>query len=187
MAKTIKITVTCPKCSTKIAVPVVEKDLGTKKNCVCPKCDKKLVVPISESLASKFESDPTNIGKDFGDDISLILEVIPNDVTAYQSFELTSDYYTIGRSNTSGPEFRPDVEVITTDRKMSRKHVAIKRKGKVGFTLIDLGSKNGVILNGQKLEPDEEMYVRDGDNFCIGDTSFRISIAERSKEDDLTK
>ena len=187
MPKTIKITVTCPKCSTKIAVPIVENDLGTKKSVDCPKCGKRLLVPISESLASKFESESTRIGGENQDELALILEIIPNGITAFQSFELTSDYYTIGRSNSSGPEFRPDVEVITTDRKMSRKHAAIKRKGRVGFTIIDLSSKNGVTLNGQKLEPEEEMYMKDGDTFCIGDTQFRVSLAHRTKEDDLTK
>ena len=187
MAKTIKISVTCPKCSTKLAIPITEKDLGTKKQSECPKCQKKLLIPISDSLASKFESDPTNIGNDSGDDVSLILEVIPNGVTAYQSFELTSDYYTIGRCNSSGPEFRPDVEIITVDKKMSRKHAAIKRKGKVGFTLVDLGNKNGVTLNGQKLEPDEEMYVKDGDEFGLGDTLIRISFTQVTKKDELTR
>ena len=178
MPKTIKITVTCPKCSTKIAVPVVDNDLGTKKSVECPKCGKKLLVRISESLSSKFDSAPTKIGNS-DEEISLLLEVVPNGVTSYQSFELTSDYYTIGRSNTSGPEYRSDVEIITTDKMMSRKHAAIKKKGKVGFILMDLGSKNGTTLNGNKLEPDEEIYIKDGDIFCIGDTKIRISFIQR--------
>lgn len=77
--------------------------------------------------------------------------------------------------------------VVTNDMKMSRKHAVIKKKGKIGFTLNDLGSKNGVTLNGHKLEPDEEVYISDGDTIVIGDTQFRVSYAEKSKEDDLTK
>lgn len=184
MAKTIKISVTCPQCSTKLAVPITENDLGTKKTAACPKCKKKFAIPISEKLASKFVSESTSIGGDLEEERTLFIEVIPDEMTEYQSFELTSDYYTIGRKNNSGPEHRPDVEVVTTDKKMSRKHAAIRKKGKVGFTLIDLGSKNGVILNGEKMDPDEEMYLSDGDTFCIGDTYFKVNLAERSEEKD---
>lgn len=187
MSKTVKISVTCPQCATKLAVPITEGDLGTKKPGACPKCHKKFLIPISVSLASKFESDPTCIGNDDGTELTLVIETVPNEFTAYQSFELTSDYYTLGRQNNSGPEYRPDVEVVTTDKKISRKHAAIGKKGKTGFVIKDLGSKNGVELNGSKLEADEEVYLSDGDQLRIGDTMFRVSIAEQSvKSDDLT-
>ena len=75
----------------------------------------------------------------------------------------------------------------TTDKKMSRKHAAIRKRGKTGFVLKDLGSKNGVFLNGKKMDADEEVYLSDGDQFRLGDTQFRINIAERSdEENDLT-
>lgn len=187
MSKTVKIPVVCPQCSSKLPISITENDLGTKKQHTCPKCGKKFLVPISVSFASKFESESTRIGGDGGDEISLLLEVIPNKITAFQSFELTSDYYTVGRCNNSGPEHRPDVEVVTTDMKMSRKHAGIKKKGSVGFTIKDLGSKNGIILNGKKLEKDEEMYLSDGDTFNIGDTQFKVSFTQRVKGDDPTR
>lgn len=185
MSKIVKLTVICPQCATKLAVPITESDLGTKKQGMCPKCQKKFLVPISTSLASRFESDPTMGGNE--PERSLLLETIPNGFTNYQSFELTSDYYTIGRQNSSGPEHRPDVEVATTDKKMSRKHAAIRKKGRTGFVLKDLGSKNGVFLNGEKMDAEEEVYLDDGDTFRLGDTQFRVNIAERSLGDnDLT-
>lgn len=188
MSKTIKITVACPQCGVKAAVPITEKDLGTKKQGLCPKCRKKFLIPIPANWKSKFESDSTQVAGGMVDK-SLVLEILQNDFTEYQSFELTSDYYTIGRKNNGGPEFRPDVEVMTTDKKMSRKHCAIRKKGMTGFTLKDLGSKNGVILNGTKLDADEEVYLTDGDTIRIGDTQFHVSIAEQSEDDhsDLTK
>lgn len=185
MSKTIKITVSCPQCATKLAVPVVEGNLGTKKQGGCPKCGKKFLISIPAGLASKFESDPTLGGNEA--EQSLVLETVANGLTAYQSFELTSDYYTIGRKNSSGPEHRPDVEVATDDKKMSRKHAAIRKKGKTGFTLKDLGSKNGVFLNGNRMDADEEVYLNDGDQFRLGETTFHVNIAERSGDDnDLT-
>ena len=134
------------------------------------------------SLASKFESDPTCIGGSTADEISLVLETIPNSNTSYQSFELTSDYYTIGRKNNSGPEYRADVEVVTTDKKISRKHAAIRKKGRVGFTLKDLGSKNGILLNNNVLASDEEVYLSDGDIIQLGDTQFKVNMAEHTND-----
>ena len=62
MGKTIKSAVKCPQCSSRIAMAIVEKDVGTKKPGGCPKCGHKFLVSIPTSLMSKFESDPTNIG-----------------------------------------------------------------------------------------------------------------------------
>ena len=189
MSKTIKITVACPQCGVKAAVPVVEKDLGTKKQGVCPKCHKKFLIPIPTSLASKFESDPTEVGGG-ANDIVLLLETVPNNYTEYQSFELTADYYTIGRKNSGGPEFRSDVEVMTTDKTMSRQHAAITKKGKTGFTLKDIRSKNGIRVNNDqgKMDGEEEVYLCDGDTFFLGQTQFRVTIAEhRVDNDDLTR
>lgn len=183
----MKITQTCPKCKSAMAITIMESDLGKTKQIACPnpKCGAKYNVPIPMAYASKFESDPTLGGNEA--DRSLLLEVMANTTTVYQSFELTSDYYTIGRKNNSGPEHRPDVEVATTDKKMSRKHAAIRRKGKTGFTLKDLGSKNGVYHNGNRMDAEEEVYLNDGDQFRLGETTFHVNIAESSCSDnDLT-
>jgi len=186
MSKVVKITQKCPKCGTSMLIQFTESELGKNKQIVCHGCKAKYNVPIPMAYASKFESDPTLGGNEA--ECSLLLETVPNSLTAYQSFELTSDYYTVGRQNSSGPEHRPDVEVATTDKKMSRKHAAIRRKGKTGFTLKDLGSKNGVFHNGSRLDADEEVYLSDGDQFRIGETTFRVSIAEQSmSSDDLTR
>ena len=186
MSKIVKITQKCPKCGTPMLIQFTENDLGKSKQTACMGCKAKYNIQIPMSYASKFESDPTLGGNEA--ECSLLLETVPNNLTAYQSFELSSDYYTIGRQNSSGPEHRPDVEVATSDKKMSRKHAAIRKKGKSGFTLKDLGSKNGVFYNGNRLEADEEVYLSDGDQFRIGETTFRVNIAEQSvSSDDLTR
>lgn len=188
MSKAIKVSVTCPKCAAKLAIPVTEYDLGTKKQCMCSNCHKIFFINVPLSLASKFESDPTCIGNTNNHENSLVIEVKPNKFTTYQSFELTSEYYTIGRKNSGGPEYRPDVEISTNDMKISRKHAIIKKRGNVGYTIKDNNSKNGVVLNTTKLAPDEELYLKDGDVFCLGETMFSVSIADKSIDsDDLTR
>ena len=187
MAKTIKLTVKCPKCASPSAIAVVEEEVGMKKRSVCPKCGNIFSVSIPTSVASKFVSDPT-MGGASGGNSSLVLEVVENKETSFQSFELTADYYTIGRKNNSGPASRPDVEVVTIDMKMSRKHAVIKKKGKIGFTLMDLNSKNGIKINGEQISADEEIYLTDGDVFLLGKTQVRVSISENSAEyEELTR
>lgn len=190
MSKSIKISVTCPHCKAKLAVVATEDDLGVKKQTKCPKCKNAFQFTVPVSLASKFESDATKIGDGSGE-FSLLLETVANPYTEYQSFELTSEYYTIGRKNNGGPEHRPDVEVTTTDKMMSRKHAAIARKGKTGFVLKDITSKNGIFLNDEnvKLDEGEEVYLNDGDTFRLGQTQFTVSIVEQqvSNDDEPTK
>ena len=182
----MKIAQKCPKCGSPMLIQFAESDLGKSKQVACQGCKAKYNVPIPMSLASKFESDQTLGGNEA--ERSLLIETVPNGHTTYQSFELTSEYYTIGRKNSSGPEYRPDVGVETADLKMGRIHAAIRKKGKTGFTLKDLDSKNGVLFNGTKMDADEEVYLSDGDTFRLGDTMFRVNIAERSDDDyDLTK
>jgi hypothetical protein len=188
MSKVIKITVACPQCGCKLAVPVTEGDVGTNKQGSCPKCHKSFLIPIPASWKAKFDSDPTEIGCTTGE-LSLLLETIPNQNTAYQSFELTSDFYTIGRKNNSGPEFRSDVEVVTKDLTMSRIHAAITRKGNTGFTLKDISKKNGITINNEqeKMDKNDEIYLSDGDTFCLGQTRFRVSITNQGLDEDLTR
>lgn len=181
MSKVLKIAVSCPQCKASLAVAITENDLGKTKQGACPKCHNTFKYTIPVSYASKFESDPTLGGNEA--EKTLVLETIANDMTAYQSFNLTSEYYTIGRKNGSGPEYRSDVEVVTKDMRMSRVHAAIRKKGKTGFTLCQLPTgKNGVYYNGNKMDADEEIYLSDGDTFRLGDTQFRVNIAEQSDE-----
>lgn len=188
MSKVIKKTITCPQCGCKLVVSVTKNDVGTNKPGSCPKCHKSFHIPIPASWETQFDSDPTEIGGMRGE-LSLLLETIPNQSTEYQSFELTSDFYTIGRKNNGGPESRADVEVVTSDKTMSRKHAAITRKGNAGFTLKDLNSRNGVKMNNdqEKMDSDAEVYLSDGDTFCLGQTRFRVSITNQGLDDDLTR
>lgn len=184
MSKIVKITQKCPKCGALLIIQLTENDLGKSKQIACQACKAKYNVPIPLTYASKFETDPTLGGNEA--EQTIVLETIANDMTAYQCFNLTSEYYTIGRKNNSGPEYKPDVEVVTTDKKMSRIHAAIRKKGKAGFTLSQLPTgKNGVFLKGSRLDADEEVYLSDGDTFRLGESEFRVNIAEHS--DDLTQ
>ena len=74
-------------------------------------------------------------------------------------FELSDDAaeVVIGRS--------PDCEITLDDHNTSRRHCLVKRSWH-GFTAQDLGSRNGVLVNG--LEIEGARMLRDGDELQIG-------------------
>lgn len=55
-------------------------------------------------------------------------------------------------------------DLVIADRQVSRHHARISLEGD-GYTLTDLGSKNGTFLNGQEL--DEPHVLQDGDEIQI--------------------
>ncbi len=74
-------------------------------------------------------------------------------------YELAEDAVeiTIGRS--------PDCDLTLNDQNASRRHCLIKRNFH-GFTAQDLGSKNGVLVNGDRIEGAQ--LIKDGDELQIG-------------------
>jgi pSer/pThr/pTyr-binding forkhead associated (FHA) protein len=66
--------------------------------------------------------------------------------------------------------------VFTEDPFLSRRHAAIKYdQAQKRFTLADLGSSNGTFLQIR-----EEVHLKDGDCFRIGQQLFRIDLDARA-------
>ena len=78
------------------------------------------------------------------------------------SFALTKSSVTIGRL--------PECDVVVDDAGASRQHARIERT-ESGFVLIDLGSTNGTMLNG---EPIQEHVLEHGDRITIGETDLEF-------------
>ncbi|MDO5635061.1 MAG: DUF3662 and FHA domain-containing protein, partial [Micrococcus sp.] len=62
-------------------------------------------------------------------------------------------------------------DVVLSDTSVSRAHVQLVRAGS-SVTLIDLGSRNGVQVNGQDV--DGSRTLRDGDRIVLGQTTMRF-------------
>ena len=70
--------------------------------------------------------------------------------------------------------------VLSTEKAASARHARIRR-GPGGFYEVeDLGSTNGVFVDGERVE---KMTLLDGDSFQIGDTRFSILVAPVVGED----
>lgn len=69
-----------------------------------------------------------------------------------------------------------DCDIVLGDSNVSRKHAEIRPRGD-GWTITDLGSTNGVRVNGLELRPNEPQSIGSGDALDVGtvDATFEIS------------
>jgi len=78
---------------------------------------------------------------------------------------LSRSEYLIGRS--------PECDIIVDRQPVSRRHARLKRN-KHHWTVQDLGSTNGLFIDGSRLEPSGPHRLNDGDQLRVGDTIFKF-------------
>ena len=192
------LSIKCPECSrlthvkTEQLVPYSEKIVWIK--CTNPVCGHQIKVQVPAlkpagqgSGSGQFpEIPPTEV---LMPRASLIpdaqLRVHKNQYSKDQVFEIKDGLNTIGRLSNQTNDFRPDIALVTNDRKISRNHCQISRstnqRGEIDFTLKDNNSRNGTYLNPgqQRLGPGEEVYLNNGDSFVLGETLFSIEFRQK--------
>jgi pSer/pThr/pTyr-binding forkhead associated (FHA) protein len=62
-------------------------------------------------------------------------------------------------------------DVFVPDPHISRKHASVDLISDGTMTLIDLGSTNGVVVNGERVPSG---ILNPGDTFTIGQTTFKV-------------
>ena len=77
--------------------------------------------------------------------------------------EVVRDRFVIGRA--------PGSDVVIPDQAISRSHAALEKRSD-GWYLIDLGSGNGTILNGERIT---EVQILDGDVFTVGNADVTFT------------
>jgi hypothetical protein len=77
---------------------------------------------------------------------------------------LSGDRAVIGRSR--------DCDVVLADPNVSRRHAELRREEN-GWHAVDLGSTNGVKVNGRRVE---QVALRDGDRITIGVTDLTFEL-----------
>ena len=82
------------------------------------------------------------------------------------SYFLVKDVTTIGRPDSAVQNY-PDIEVELDDG-VSRRHAEIRRQNDQ-FFVVDAGSTNGTILNGEMLTPEQPVPLHPGDRIRIGE------------------
>jgi tetratricopeptide (TPR) repeat protein len=77
--------------------------------------------------------------------------------------EVVRDRFVIGRA--------PGNDVVIPDQAISRSHVALEKRSD-GWYVLDLGSGNGTILNGERIT---EAQILDGDIFTVGNADITFT------------
>jgi pSer/pThr/pTyr-binding forkhead associated (FHA) protein len=75
-------------------------------------------------------------------------------------------------------------ELVLRHWSISRRHARIHRVGET-VTAEDLGSKNGLVVNGRRIEPGDLVTIKDGDVIAVGHTEIRFRNPGASLLDSL--
>lgn len=86
-----------------------------------------------------------------------------------QEFALEEDEYVVGRSK--------EASICIQDSSVSRNHIMLRRVGS-GWTVSDLGSGNGTLVNGEQIS--DETVLANGDVITLGDTEVTFSDVANS-------
>jgi hypothetical protein len=184
----------CPKCNcitsvkAEFLMPFSGKLVAI--NCANPlcKCKSKIQVPDYNSnlisiKSTEDEIAPTEIPSAQNRSFRYVkLKVIKNPKTEEQTFILKMREQTIGRLSQIPEDFRPNIQISTSDRKISKNHFQIIQiKNQFGDTeaiLKDEQSTNGTFLNESvtPLSHSEEVYLTNGDRIKIGETIVEIEM-----------
>jgi len=84
-------------------------------------------------------------------------------IVAGSTFALTAGDLTIGRDGEN--------EIVLAENTVSRQHARVLRDGQGQFTVSDLGSANGIYVNGMRVQ---RAILSAGDEIKIGDNYFRF-------------
>jgi pSer/pThr/pTyr-binding forkhead associated (FHA) protein len=86
------------------------------------------------------------------------------------------DFYRLGqRTNVIGRDEELPIQLV--DNRISRRHMRIRfNANNWSYSAVDMGSKNGVLINGVKI--DKETVLTDGDYINIGDTSLMFTLKD---------
>ncbi|MFQ5411729.1 MAG: FHA domain-containing protein [Phycisphaerae bacterium] len=84
-----------------------------------------------------------------------------------------SHYPLAKRPLTGGRDPARDIQIL--DPKVGRRHFQIRMRD-ADYVVVDFQSRNGVYVNGEKINV--EQTLRDGDEILIGDTRLVFSISD---------
>ena len=104
--------------------------------------------------------------------------IVMRGVDEGKQFELAGDIVSVGRHSSNA--------VALHDTQVSRRHMEFRAAPGAGYLLVDLGSGNGTLLNGQTVR---EAPLRSGDTITIGQTVLMYTAGRTTGDspDDLTE
>lgn len=94
--------------------------------------------------------------------------IISTEASTYIVPLIQGNAWVIGRAK--------DCTIVLADRWVSRRHAMVQRLDSEDYYLIDLGSRNGCVLNGQTIQV--PTLLKTGDRFILGKTTLEFRADE---------
>ena len=69
-----------------------------------------------------------------------------------------------------------ECDIVLADSNVSRRHAELRPDGRDGWTLTDLGSTNGVKVNGRPVASGRGVAIAPGDHLDIGTVDVRFEV-----------
>ncbi len=191
----------CKKCNTKNPVLKEWIELGISRVVTCSTCGHKMNLNLEPrpsqnnpgtQVTEKAQGFNHFVENGSGTNVVGInkksqrnykLKILKNRTAANNlAIKTTKDMYSIflGRNpETASASFNKEIDVswILDDEYLSRAHCVIKvqkNNNKIQFILEDLNSTNGTIVNNNKLEKGDQVFLHIDDEVEVGDTMFTL-------------
>lgn len=149
---------------------------------VCPQCASQFKIKIGRKVVRNKAGEEKEVREtDFSCGSIVVIE---NAFAFKQELPLAMGENVVGRRNkdTDGV----NVEIITSDPSMGRKHCVITVKenkaGRLDYFLRDYPSLTGTFLRNELLGERETVRLEDGDVVTLGATTFILRAAENKNE-----
>ena len=85
------------------------------------------------------------------------------------------DYYPLGhRTTVIGRDEAVPIQIL--DPKVSRKHMQIRFNADKNYSALDMSSKHGVLINGDKMT--DEIELKDNDYITVGTTTLMFTLKD---------
>lgn len=172
----------CPKCDHQITFDEKKYEDGQVVPMVCPQCASQFKIKIGRKTVRNKAGEEKEVREadfSFGS-----IVVIENAFAFKQELPLQLGENVVGRRNkdTDGV----DVEIVSSDPSMGRKHCVItvkaNREGSLDYFLRDFPSLTGTFLRNELLGNRETVRLEDGDVVTLGATTFILRAAGSPKE-----
>lgn len=172
----------------KLMVPYEGKVVSIK--CSNPQCGKPMKVQVPKITAyhePRLDANPDLPPTQIRANQSCLassakIKIMKNEKTEEQTFILKEGLNTIGRLSLVQNESVPDIQILTSDKKISRNYhcaILLQRKGDYYEAILrDNQSTNGTFLrnSNKPLGPDDEVFLGNHDIFLIGETKLQIEL-----------
>lgn len=160
-------TVKCDQCAKQFKAQIDISDHSPTIQFNCPDCGAVNKIILQTDSVDKTEVIRQNTSDTI---IGAKLEVFDKNEKLMSKIILKNGKNVFGRGNQQEPE----IISLGDDKLLSRKHFMIEVKtngqGKESeYLLCDMESKNGTLLNGEKLSKESKLYLKNSDVITVGE------------------